>query len=295
MYNRNILALISILIWVPFAGPAAAQSGNSGVLVNLLGNDPAGGSHRLTIREVNLHSGTGQSGSSQSTDSDELAAMLFKTLLGVPQDTNVEIPLSVERKTDRVIDFSAHVPERINTVSLSMASEYSLPLIIGGVDGRGNPLAIRNLTGFDESELTALTAGRRYASRKSWQIEGLVPGVNEIILSTVGRTGVALKAVSIRVVQGTTTQSSGLPGSGKSGTKSSRSDSVSLNKEDWRKVQIGLWIEGFDPGNPDGIPGRRTRDAIGKWQQSMGLASTGYLDAEQADTLKQLSISNQTR
>jgi len=53
-------------------------------------------------------------------------------------------------------------------------------------------------------------------------------------------------------------------------------------------VQRGLAEVGQEPGPADGLfggPGTKTRQAIRAWQAAKGLAATGYLDREQAETL----------
>ena len=53
-------------------------------------------------------------------------------------------------------------------------------------------------------------------------------------------------------------------------------------------VQQGLAVVGHDPGPPDGLFGgvqTRTRQAIRVWQAAKGMAETGYLTREQAETL----------
>ena len=67
---------------------------------------------------------------------------------------------------------------------------------------------------------------------------------------------------------------------------------LELSRADRRLVQLGLAAQGFDPGPADGLIGRGTRGAIGRWQTSRGEASTGYLDAEAA---KLLLASGRTR
>ena len=61
--------------------------------------------------------------------------------------------------------------------------------------------------------------------------------------------------------------------------------SLGLERLERRRVQEGLTALGFDPGPADGLFGRGTRDAIGKWQISKSAPITGYLDAEVAKTL----------
>ena len=62
-------------------------------------------------------------------------------------------------------------------------------------------------------------------------------------------------------------------------------ESLGLERSERRRIQEGLSALGFDPGSPDGLFGRGTRGAIGKWQTSRGEATTGYLDAESAKVL----------
>ena len=58
-----------------------------------------------------------------------------------------------------------------------------------------------------------------------------------------------------------------------------------LDRPARRLIQRGLGNEGFEPGAPDGLLGRRTREAIRRWQEARGLPATGHLDAEQAELL----------
>lgn len=46
-----------------------------------------------------------------------------------------------------------------------------------------------------------------------------------------------------------------------------------------RAAQIGLMYRGFHPGTIDGLFGRRTSDALQRYQESVGLPRTGKLDA----------------
>ena len=57
---------------------------------------------------------------------------------------------------------------------------------------------------------------------------------------------------------------------------------LDLTREDRRRIQSSLAAQGFDPGPADGVFGRRTRAAIGRWQGSRGEAPTGFLDAAAA-------------
>ena len=61
--------------------------------------------------------------------------------------------------------------------------------------------------------------------------------------------------------------------------------SLGLDRPTRRRIQRGLWNEGFDPGPPDGLFGPRTRAAIREWQESLAQPETGYLDGPQAETL----------
>ena len=61
--------------------------------------------------------------------------------------------------------------------------------------------------------------------------------------------------------------------------------SLGLSRSERRRIQRGLAASGFDPGPADGLFGRGTRGAIGRWQSSRGEPATGYLDAEAAKAL----------
>ena len=52
-----------------------------------------------------------------------------------------------------------------------------------------------------------------------------------------------------------------------------------------RLIQLGLAAEGFDPGDADGLFGRKTCGAIGRWQSSRGEEATEHLDVESAKLL----------
>ena len=60
---------------------------------------------------------------------------------------------------------------------------------------------------------------------------------------------------------------------------------LGLRRDDRRLIQSGLTALGFDPGPVDGVFGRGTRAAIGKWQTAEGRPDTGYLDVAAARAL----------
>lgn len=52
-----------------------------------------------------------------------------------------------------------------------------------------------------------------------------------------------------------------------------------------RQVQEALNGRGYDSGTPDGLMGRRTRSALEQYQRDNGLAATGRIDRQTADSL----------
>jgi peptidoglycan hydrolase-like protein with peptidoglycan-binding domain len=52
-----------------------------------------------------------------------------------------------------------------------------------------------------------------------------------------------------------------------------------------RDAQVALRDAGFDPGEIDGVMGRRTRAALREFQASQGLPQTGRLDATTREEL----------
>ena len=63
---------------------------------------------------------------------------------------------------------------------------------------------------------------------------------------------------------------------------------LGLTRAERIRVQAGLQAAGQEPGPADGLfggPGAKTRRAIRAWQAAKGLAATGYLNREQAETL----------
>ena len=63
---------------------------------------------------------------------------------------------------------------------------------------------------------------------------------------------------------------------------------LELTRAERIRVQEGLQAAGQEPGLADGLfggPGAQTREALRAWQRGKGLAATGYLTREQAETL----------
>ena len=58
-----------------------------------------------------------------------------------------------------------------------------------------------------------------------------------------------------------------------------------LDRDTRRRLQSALAAEGFDPGQPDGMFGPRTRQAVEGWQGAKGYAVTGELTGEQVEIL----------
>jgi lytic murein transglycosylase len=59
-----------------------------------------------------------------------------------------------------------------------------------------------------------------------------------------------------------------------------------LNRSDIAVMQNALVAVGYDVGNPDGLPGFKTRRSIGDWQQKNNLAATCYPSADLKRVLK---------
>ena len=68
-------------------------------------------------------------------------------------------------------------------------------------------------------------------------------------------------------------------------TAKSVEDALGLGIPERRLIQLGLAAEGFDPGDADGLFGRKTRGAIGRWQSSRGEEAMEHLDVESAKLL----------
>jgi membrane-bound lytic murein transglycosylase B len=65
-------------------------------------------------------------------------------------------------------------------------------------------------------------------------------------------------------------------------------DNRRLNREQVMEMQRLLTGRGFETGNPDGVPGSRTREAIRAFQQSAGLPVDGYASATLLEQLQQV-------
>jgi len=57
-------------------------------------------------------------------------------------------------------------------------------------------------------------------------------------------------------------------------------------RDEIRTLQELLIARGYDPGTPDGLPGRQTRDAIRQWQSDHGIAPDGNISRTVLNSLK---------
>ena len=69
------------------------------------------------------------------------------------------------------------------------------------------------------------------------------------------------------------------------------SSNVCLADDNIRKIQLKLFLLGYDPGVTDGLMGKKTRTAIKDFQQSKNMLANGELNE---DTLKVLDIEEDT-
>ena len=63
-------------------------------------------------------------------------------------------------------------------------------------------------------------------------------------------------------------------------------DALNLKRKDIAEIQARLIAMSYDPKGIDGSTGAGLRAAVGLWQTSAGIPSTGYLDGPQLDRLK---------
>lgn len=66
-------------------------------------------------------------------------------------------------------------------------------------------------------------------------------------------------------------------------------DALGLKRKDIAELQARLTAMGYDPKGIDGSTGASLRAAVGLWQTSAGIPSTGYLDGPQLGQLKAVS------
>jgi peptidoglycan hydrolase-like protein with peptidoglycan-binding domain len=52
-----------------------------------------------------------------------------------------------------------------------------------------------------------------------------------------------------------------------------------------REAQVKLNQKGFNVGEPDGVMGPKTKDALAQFQRQQGLQASGEIDSETADAL----------
>jgi len=70
--------------------------------------------------------------------------------------------------------------------------------------------------------------------------------------------------------------------------------SMSLTPDQRRRVQGALIDQGYNPGQPDGSFGSRTRREIEAYQRNAGLVPTGYIDRATAERLRILDPTTET-
>ena len=92
------------------------------------------------------------------------------------------------------------------------------------------------------------------------------------------------RIVAIVAAGPTTAMNSGTYGS----YASARGTSVNMSADEIRKLQIALNEKGFNLGNPDGVWGPRTREALISFQRQQGFRATGQIDQE---TMAALGVS----
>ncbi|PJK29161.1 SEL1-like repeat protein [Minwuia thermotolerans] len=77
------------------------------------------------------------------------------------------------------------------------------------------------------------------------------------------------------------------PASGENAATAPSDSGQTLTRRDQiRELQQLLVDRGYDPGEPDGLIGARTRDAIRQWQESQGLPETGQVTMQVLEGLR---------
>ena len=67
--------------------------------------------------------------------------------------------------------------------------------------------------------------------------------------------------------------------------KAMKSSVTHETRDEVKKIQEALKNKGEDPGNVDGVMGKKTKQAIRDFQKTNGLKVTGAMDQETADKL----------
>ncbi len=235
---------------------------------------------------------------------DDLAT-LFSILLG-GDSTGMDaaagtIPLTLSQRYNNQIELSGSLPAHLAAVTLELVALHRLPLILAGLDSNGEALAIEPRIHSLDDDQSVRRPGERRRSRTTWNISHLSIGQNDIRIFVLGQDNVARQVIHISLHRGASTPSSTpaaaavpLP-TGNTDPIPQNRNMVSLNRDDWRQIQISLIQAGFDPGTPDGIPGPRTRSAIRDWQRANGLPPNGELDASSSRILLSPGFPSQPR
>jgi peptidoglycan hydrolase-like protein with peptidoglycan-binding domain len=72
---------------------------------------------------------------------------------------------------------------------------------------------------------------------------------------------------------------------GSRGGQAGSDTEITLSNDEIRQLQIVLRQKGFDIGEPDGVFGQRTRQALILFQQRNGLQATGRIDVRTTTAL----------
>ncbi|WP_283179569.1 peptidoglycan-binding protein [Gemmobacter sp. 24YEA27] len=78
-----------------------------------------------------------------------------------------------------------------------------------------------------------------------------------------------------------------LPAPAPSDSASSAEAALALSRDQRRQIQSQLTSLGYDAGVADGLWGRKTRDAIRRWQTANGVAASGYVTDRQVRQLRE--------
>ena len=202
-----------------------------------------------------------------------------EALLRYLEEPGLEVGLMFRKVRDAVVESTGQAQEPFAYGSLSAKGAYFIPPVgppdptdetPGGgavADGPGMELEYWKSVNAIEDPGAKVAALLAYRERFS---EGVYASLADIQLKALRATPAGSGGAEER-------------------SPSAGETNLRLTREELRGIQRALAQAGYDPGPADGIIGRGTRGAIGRWQRAQGRSATGYLGPEDAKALLALA------
>ena len=197
-----------------------------------------------------------------------------EALLRYLEEPGLEVGLMFRKVRDAVVESTGQAQEPFAYGSLSAKGAYFIPPV-----GPPDPT--------DETPGGGTTSEDRY-----WETVNAIEDSGAKVAALLAYrerfpAGVyaSLADIQLKALRATEAGSGGA----EERSPSAGEANLRLTREELRGIQRALAQAGYDPGPADGIIGRGTRGAIGRWQRAQGRSATEYLGPEDAKALLALA------